>query len=119
MALLDEHSNVIAMPTRTDDSLRMERDPTGMELRLARMMYEVHTGNVWADLLQQPSYSPELVTYPDSDVFWIWIKTARAGIREMRALTFDVVQQIRGKPFYDAKDGDVSLHVPSHKGYGS
>lgn len=70
----------------------MEREPTGMELRLAKAMHDLHTGDDFDDLGD------------DSVVRWIWIKTARAGIHEMRSLTFDVVQKISGKPYRDPKD---------------
>lgn len=90
--LLDENSNVIALPERDDDTVAMDREPTGMELRCARVLYECHTGYLWDDIAV------------DSVQYWIWIKTARAMIQEMRTLSFDIVQKIRGKPFHNAKD---------------
>lgn len=81
--------NVVTLPQR-DDQLEMERPPTGMELKLAKAMYEAQFD--------------EPFERADDVLNAIWIKTARLGIREMRALSYDVTQAIRGKPFYDAKD---------------
>ena len=90
--LVDDRGNVIAFPEREDDHIALPRPATGMELRCAAVLYETHTGEQWDAVAV------------DSVVYWIWIKTAVACIREMRTLSYDVVQQIRGKPFHDAKD---------------
>ena len=83
--------NVVQLPPPADDTLEMERPPTGMELRVATAMYEAQ-------------FDEPLAALNDDDVLrWIWIKTARLGIRELRALSYDVTSAIRGKPFYDAK----------------
>ena len=90
--LLDDAGNVVQFPERDDDTIGMGRPATGMELRCAQVLYETHTGESWDGVAV------------DSVLYWIWIKTAHAMIREMRTLSYDVVQKIRGKPFHDAKD---------------
>lgn len=90
--LLDADSNVIALPERDDDTIAMDREPTGMELRCAAALYECHTGYLWDDMAV------------GSVQYWIWLKTARVMIREMRTLSYDIVQKVRGKPFHNAKD---------------
>ena len=92
--LVDDRHNVIQMPDRPgkDDRLDMpDRGPTSLELKLAKVMHNLHNETQWDDLAE------------DDIVRWIWIKTARFAIREMRALPYDITQKIRGKPFYDAK----------------
>ena len=81
--------NVVPLPQR-EDALEMERPPTGREMCVAKVMYEAQFDEPFEDA--------------DAVLNAIWIKTARLGIREMRALSYDVTQAIRGKPFYDAKD---------------
>lgn len=88
-SMLVGFDNVVSLPQR-DDQLEMERPPTGMELRVAKAMYEAQFDEPFEDA--------------DEVLNAIWIKTARLGIQELRALSFDVTQQIRGKPFHDAKD---------------
>lgn len=90
--LVDEHSNVILMPQKSDDTVRMRREPTSLELRLAKTLYEALQGEDWDDV------DTEEVKY------WLWVKTAAACIQDMRALPFDIAQKIRGKPFHNAKD---------------
>ena len=105
VGLVDDRGNVLAFPPREDDSIEMDRDPTGMELRCAKVLYETHTGLSFASLILPPPGQPnDTRAYPDIVAFWIYVKTARAMIQEMRTLSFDVVQNIRGKPFHDAKD---------------
>ena len=90
--LVDDSGNVLKFPERVDETPEMERVPTGMELRCARVLYEAHTGDIWEELAE------------GSDEYWVYVKTARAMIQEMRTLSFDIVQKVRGKPFTNAKD---------------
>lgn len=91
--LVDDRANVVVLAEhRTDDRLDMpDRDPTSLEMKIAKVMHNLHNEEHWDDL-------------PEDDITrWIWIKTARFAIREMRALPYDITQKIRGKPFFDAK----------------
>lgn len=68
------------------------RAPTGMEIVVARAMC--------AGCGESPDADCE-----DGVKNWVQLLPASQHvIRAMRHLSFDIVQAIRGKPFYDAKD---------------